>query len=309
VSITLAFLFMVFAKTEPGNTTAEYITALGSNEILWTESYAKPRMNFHRSMERPEVPDDYLSLLKRYIALAPYLVPASAKEAPKTISHPDLHLDNIFVNPTAKKITHIIDWQSTSVCESFFQSGFPQMLAPVGASVSDRINDANTDCRQAGKDKQQNADALEYYQGLLKTKMPQRWAALNEKYLSVRTKPVSLVSGCWLREDLFSFRHSLINVIAHWNELMSGGGSCPAEFTDNEIELHHSEMEIIEGLSTIMHQLQSENIIPLGGMVRRDDYKQAQELNRQFKRMFVELAENEHQRELHSKVWPYQEVK
>lgn len=302
------FYLWNFAETELGNTAAEYIVALGYNEILWTESYAKPRMNFHRSMERPEVPDDYVSLLRRYIALAPYLVPASAKEAPKTVSHPDLHLDNIFVNPGSTKITHIIDWQSASVCEPFLQSGFPQMLAPLSAAVSDRINNANTEGQQAGNDTQQNADALAYYRSLLKMKIPWRWTALNEKYLSIRTKPVSLVSGCWLRDDLFSFRHSLINVIAHWSELAPSGPSCPAEFTDDELELHRSEMEIIEGLSTVMHQLQNENIIPLGGMVRRDDYKQAQELNRRFKRMFVDLAEDDHQRDLHSKVWPYQEV-
>lgn len=260
-------------------------------------------------MERPEVSDDYVSLLKRYIALAPYLVPASAKEAPKTPSHPDLHLDNIFVDPNTKKITHIIDWQSTSACEPFLQSGFPQMLAPLNAAVSAGTDDADTEGQQTEKEKRQKeVDALAYYRSLLRVRSPQRWAALNEKHLLVRTKPVSIVSGCWPREDLFSFRHALIDVIAHWDELVPGGTSCPAGFTDEELELHRSKMEIIQGLSTAMHQLQDENIIPLGDMVRREDYEQAQQLNRQFKKMFVELAEDDRQRELHSKVWPYQEI-
>ncbi|KAK2756950.1 Phosphotransferase enzyme [Arachnomyces sp. PD_36] len=297
----------------PWNTAAGYMLAMGSNEILWTKSHARPRMNFHRSMEHPEVPNDYISLLERYIALAPYLVPASAKEedgGSKTISHPDLHLDNIFVDPDTWKITNVIDWQSACIREQCMQSAFPQMLAPLSASGSNGRNDAG---QKVGDDKPQDLDLLTYYQKLLKKNMPRRWEALNEKHLSIRTKPTSLVSGCWLRDDIFSFRHSLINVIAHWGDLASAPSSkpsypCPAEFTDEELERHRSEMDIIEGLSTVMHQLQDEDLIPVGGMVQRDDYEQARELNRRFRQMFIDLAEDDHQRELHSKVWPYQEV-
>jgi aminoglycoside phosphotransferase (APT) family kinase protein len=37
----------------------------------------------------------------------------------KTLSHPDLHLDNIFVDPDTKRITHIIDWQSAVISDVF----------------------------------------------------------------------------------------------------------------------------------------------------------------------------------------------
>ncbi|KAK2820002.1 hypothetical protein FQN49_007819 [Arthroderma sp. PD_2] len=103
VSVVSTLSIINLAKTEPGSTAAEYITALGSNEILWAKAHAKVRMNYHRSMEHPEIPEDYLSLLQRYVALAPYLVPAASRDAPKTLSHPDLHLDNIFVDPNTKK--------------------------------------------------------------------------------------------------------------------------------------------------------------------------------------------------------------
>ncbi|KAK2820003.1 hypothetical protein FQN49_007820, partial [Arthroderma sp. PD_2] len=89
--------------------------------------------------------------------------------------------------------------------------------------------------------------------------------------------------------------------MAHWSKLVPNGDPCPVEFTSEELEVHNSELEMIEGLSTVMHQLQDENIIPLGGMVRPVDYEQAVELNERFKKMFVDLAENDHQRELHSK--------
>ncbi|EEQ28478.1 uncharacterized protein MCYG_01366 [Microsporum canis CBS 113480] len=48
-----------------GNIGTACITALGSNEILWTETYARPRMNYHWSMEHPEVPVKTLKMAKK----------------------------------------------------------------------------------------------------------------------------------------------------------------------------------------------------------------------------------------------------
>lgn len=56
--------------------------------------------------------------------------------------------------------------------------------------------------------------------------------------------------------------------------------------------LHQDEMDLIEGLSSIMRQLQGEAMIPLGGMVRPDDYARLKELNRRFMQDFVDLGEN-----------------
>lgn len=62
----------------------------------------------------------------------------------------------------------------------------------------------------------------------------------------------------------------------------------------------------MEGISTVLREMQDTGLIPLGGMVRREYYERAMELNDRFKREFIDLAENERQRELHAKVWFYQ---
>lgn len=64
--------------------------------------------------------------------------------------------------------------------------------------------------------------------------------------------------------------------------------------------------EYIEGLSVVMRQLEDEGYIPLGGMVRPQYYEHARKANEYFKQEFVDLAENESQKEMHAKVWPYQ---
>ena len=79
---------------------------MGINEIQWATAYAKSQINAYRSIKTPDSLSDYISLLKRYFQLAPYLSPGPFRIS---LSYPDLHLDNIFVDLDTKKITCIID--------------------------------------------------------------------------------------------------------------------------------------------------------------------------------------------------------
>jgi Ser/Thr protein kinase RdoA (MazF antagonist) len=70
-------------------------------------------MNYHRTSTKPELPDEILTLLEKYLQLSPALVPPP--KGPEdthspTLSHPDLHLDNVFVDPESQQITRVIDW-------------------------------------------------------------------------------------------------------------------------------------------------------------------------------------------------------
>ncbi|KAH8434939.1 uncharacterized protein LDX57_012571 [Aspergillus melleus] len=148
---------------------------------------------------------------------------------------------------------------------------------------------------------------LDHYCDTARRADPQRWKVLCEPYLTVRTDPIHLVPGCWDREDLFSLRNTLIRVVARWDDISRREDLCPINFTNEELLEHQSEMELLEGISDIMHQLQDEGLIPLGGMVRPEYYEHAKKVNNIFKDRFVELAENDERRELHRKVWPYEE--
>ncbi|KAJ5505660.1 hypothetical protein N7453_004617 [Penicillium expansum] len=111
-----------------GDSIVGYAEAIGNNKIQWAISYGRPRTNYHRSMECLETPDNYVALLNSYMALALFLAPTSTSEQLNRISHPDLHLDNIFVDPETYHNTSIIDWQQTAVSRVFLQRSYPQML-------------------------------------------------------------------------------------------------------------------------------------------------------------------------------------
>ncbi|KAF1364301.1 hypothetical protein EJ07DRAFT_162122 [Lizonia empirigonia] len=237
----------------PWSTPLSYLAAIGINETEWTKAYAKPRTNPYRSLEALETPVEYISLLERYLKLVPHLSPGPVQTS---LSHPDLHLDNIFVNPDTKQITCIIDWQSATVSEPFFQHKIPRLLLPVGSSAPDATDYGD-----------KTADLFSYYQQLSRHKNEQRCAAMALQNRSLLTKPSSLLCGAWSRNDVLSFRHALIHIAAQWGEIAPAKVSCPMQFTERELELHNEKLELVEGLGEVLHQLQNDNLIPLGGMV------------------------------------------
>jgi hypothetical protein len=260
-------------------------------------------MNFHRSVEDPESPDEFRSLLERYITLAPCLIPlASNGTDAKTLSHPDLHLDNIFFAPETGKIVSIIDWESASICEMFLQRGIPPLLRCSDIGSSDQARNGRPEEHKSNKVGEQDTDLLSCYKHLTKTTNPRRWSVLTEEKISLLKKPVSLVCDAWNRKDVFSFRHALINVVANWKRIAPDTTPCPIDFTEAELALHGEEIELLEGLGSIMHQLQDTDLIPLGGMVRCEQYNRAQEANMLFRDEFIALAEDDRQKVVHLKV-------
>ena len=93
-------------------------------------------MNYYRSLKTQEHPEDGLSLLCKYMKVAPYLIPQLTNEAASNeatpnnvLMHPDLHLDNIFVDPETLQITRIVDWQSARAAPFFYHADVPRMRA------------------------------------------------------------------------------------------------------------------------------------------------------------------------------------
>ncbi|KAF2455315.1 kinase-like domain-containing protein [Lineolata rhizophorae] len=288
----------------PWSSPLSYMAAMGINETQWAKAYAKPRINPQRSLEEPESPDEYISLLDRYLQLVPHLSPPPL---PTSLSHQDLHLNNIFIDPDTKKITCIIDWQSASISEPLFQHSIPRLLLAVGSRTTNGRLDAAPEEGDAGKYPNRTADLLGHYQHLTKLKNEQRWTTMNVQNRSLLTELLSSLCGAWSRNDTFSFRHALISIAARWGEIAPATTDCPILFTEKELELHNSELELAEGLSEVLHQLQNDNLIPLGGMVLRENYDQALHINNAVRAMFVNMAESESQKVLHSRVWPYQD--
>jgi hypothetical protein len=177
------------------------------------------------------------------------------------------------------------------------------MLPPQGGY--DQISEAVPDNSEPTNGSSQQDDIFDHYHRYTEAKNPLRWAAINQPHSSMLTEPVSLVSGAWSRNDVFSFRHALITIAARWKDIPSNLSSCPVKFTKDELELHNEEMELLEELGTVLHLLQDQNLISVGGMVLREDYKRAEAVNNHVKKMFMDIGEDDQEKALYGKIWPY----
>lgn len=313
------FLFLGFVVNTScaGLDPREYTQALGSNEIAWIKSHAEPRMNYYRSSENQELSSDGLALLTQYMNVAPYLVPPATDKAATSnvLWHPDLHLDNVFVDPDTCEIVSIVDWQSSCVAPLFYQSDVPRMFRhrrPVreGWVVPERPE--NFDCLSEDEKKVIDDDLEseiihKYYEAQVYKRAPLHWAVLHQSTIQTLRKPVWLVSKVWENQDVFFLRQSLISLANQWDEIFTSSElPCPIMFTDKDLELHSKEEDNIDGVGHMLALFRDQGVLPVDGMVDPKDYEIAIENNRKFKEIFIGLAQNEAEKELYTKLWPYQ---
>lgn len=285
--------------------------------MTWIKEHASPRMNYYVSLKDPELPDEAIVLFSKYLKAAPYLIPSNPEAATNVLWHPDLHLDNIFVDPETCKITSIVDWQSASVAPLFYQSCVPRMFrhdGPVqeGWVVPSRPKnfDSLSTEEQARIDQDlENETIHKYYEAMVFKRAPRHWAVLEkQRDVHLKRNPTWLVTGAWENRDLFFLRQSLIAVAALWDRLRPDEATeCPIEFTREELDLHAKEDENMTGVGSMLKLFQDQGVLPVDGMVDPEDYETAKNNCRKFKDIFVGLAKDEEEKELFSKLWPYQE--
>ncbi|KKK16417.1 hypothetical protein ARAM_006369 [Aspergillus rambellii] len=300
----------------PWKDALEYNRAIGRNEITWIKRHAIPRMNYYQPKPNKELPEDGISLLEKYMDISPYLVPQpnDRLSSANVLWHPDLHLDNIFVDPDACRITSIVDWQSACVAPLFYQSGIPRMCRhsrPVrkGWVVPERPADFESLSKEEQKridDELESETIHKYYEAQVYKRAPLHWAVLQQPAIPILRKPVWLVSGVWENRDLFFLREALMNIKTHWSEFFPNI-TCPIDFSSEDIELQSKEEESIKGVGHILLLFREQAILPVDGMVEPEDYDLACDNNRKFKDTFIQLAKDEEEQELFRNLWPYQE--
>ncbi|PSS23315.1 hypothetical protein M430DRAFT_17237 [Amorphotheca resinae ATCC 22711] len=205
-----------------------------------------------------------------------------------SFSHPDLHLDSIFVDPGTRRITRIIDWQSASVFEAYFQHCIPRILAPVWRNSSETESDISTQRHQA-----KEREIASHYQRFSKLNNPNRWAASKLPLRSLTTEPTSVLCGASDKDDVYSLQTALIHIAVRWDEIGSKPGPCPIRFLERELEFHSNEMDLVQGLANVLHELHDKGLIPLGGMLYRENYERAAPINKEHIEEFVNTMETE----------------
>ena len=286
--------------------------------MSFLKAHGKSRMNYYRSATERETPSQGISLLEKYLQISSSLVPPSSTEdihAP-TLWHPDLHLDNVFVDPETLKITGIIDWQGTSILPFYFHAGVPRMFnhpGPLleGWAISERPEDYDDleTTEKARIDNMRDSETChKFYEAQTRLKNPRHSAALQTEGLEMRTAPTRLVPGLWEDRDSFFLRDALISIIAEWKDLRPDAGECPASFSEQELSMHAHEAENIKGISTIVDGFREKWYLPVDGMVDPAEYALVSAGLAHFREVFLDSAEDAEEREQFRRLWPYQDT-
>lgn len=274
-------------------------------------------MNFYRSTKEPELPNDAVSLLSEYMKAVPHLVPQEHESKANVLWHPDLHLDNVFVDPTTCKITCIVDWQGATVAPLFYHSCVPRMFrqdGPVREGWVVPTRPENFDTLSEGEKKKVDEDLEneilhKFYEAMVNKRAPCHWAVLEQlKDVQLKRNPTWLVTGVWENQDLFFLRQSLFAVAAHWDRIRPDENTeCPLEFTKEERERHLKEDENMVGVGQMLQIFRDQGVLPVDGMVVPEDYEVAKANCEKFKHVFLDSTKDGEERELFSKIWPYQD--
>ncbi|RFU30085.1 hypothetical protein B7463_g6233, partial [Scytalidium lignicola] len=296
----------------------EFMEAMAKNEMLFIKTQAHPRMNYHRSSSEPELPQEVLDLLNRYLLLAPAMVPpcGTTDTHSPTLWHPDLHLDNVYVNPESKQITRIIDWQSAAVMPFFYQCGVPRMFKHPGTvadgwALSELPDDYDSldQSEKAKIDSDRRSEAChKYYMTETKTKNLRHWAALQLENADVRIEPSRLVVNVWEDRDVFFFRRALLKIVEQWQDLCPECGPCPVSFSEQELASHAAEEESMSNVGEILRLFRESWGLPPNGMVDPAKFNQVRTAVAELRDSFIANADDEAERELFARLWPYQDV-
>lgn len=298
-----------------------FVEAMAKNEISYVERHAEPRMNFYKSSTEPQRPSEAVSLLKRYLKIAKAMIPVQEPDKSKDITlstlwHPDLHLDNIFVDPKSKQITSITDWQWSAVLPLYYQCGIPRAFENPGPTLDGaQLSQLPRDYATLPTDEKTRIDVMrqseacqKYYELETSLKNPRHWSELQVDNLDLRRRPTRLASGLWDSEKLFFFREALMDIKEQWTELSPDSGQCPISFSEEERAQHAYEEENQQGIRGILNLFKDRWSLSTDGMVDPADFAQTKAAIDDYRKVFLESAEDEDEKVLFSKLWPYQDT-
>ena len=315
-----------FSATNPhslGKSVEDYLTAIGSREITCVEKMSqlpKSPITLHGPGTYMSCREKKLRAIRSYLTIAKYLVPIDRSIASSCLWHPDLHQENIFVNPeNPSEIVAIIDWQSTEIAPLFNQARQPYFLDYEGPPPQGLKRPELPDNYDHLDDTSQKKAMALYLSQMLSTMY--RLLLRNEapvlyrtwEYQQTSAFDLLLVAQRLLIDGEAQYLASILELETIWKDLpgVLTQGSPPFPFRFSSVEKAEIQADAkgaAEGMNLMRSVRDSigRDLFPERGVVRVDQYDEAKNALRQMKEQVIELyAHDEHERKLWEAEWPF----
>jgi hypothetical protein len=96
-----------------------------------------------------------------------------------------------------------------------------------------------------------------------------------------------------------------MTLVSQWDGIFDV--PCPITFSVEDLERHAKETENMDEISQILQLFRDQRILPADGLVDHEDWEMVLQNRIEFKETFLNAAENEEERELYDKLWPYED--
>jgi len=306
-----------------GDSVEDYLAAIGNREIPCVK-------RIHRLPKSPITlrgPGTYitcrekkLKALQSYLTIAKYMLPTDRSIASSCLWHPDLHQENIFVNPeNPSEIVAIIDWQSTELAPLFNQVRQPYFLdyegPPTQGFEEPKLPDDFHQLDDASRKKARSlylSQALStMYRMLLHSEIPLLYRTW--EYQQTASFDLLLIAQRLFIDGEAQYLASILELENAWLDfpgvLAQGSPPCPFRFSSTERTVIEADAKgAVEGM-TLMGRVRESigrGLFPERGMVRVDQYDEAKSALQQMKDQILDLyAHDEHERKLWEEDWPF----
>ncbi|KAK2732329.1 hypothetical protein FQN57_002945 [Myotisia sp. PD_48] len=256
-------------------------------------------------------PSEHLSLLSKFLKLAPNILLPEPQQNSPILRHPDLSSPNILLAPGSTKIVSIIDWQDAIIFPLFLRAGYPKFCEHDSSKPqTPKLPTLPANFDTLSPEEQLRARAefrLEeinlYYTAATGIHNKLHTSALRIPYRAMRHYLFQKTENPW-DADLINLRMALVGITKVWS--LISPGPCPVSFTEEEenraiaqsTEWNESE----EVLSTIRNDMG----IDLEGGTEPENFEWACHRNMEFRMEMLRQVE-EGERGICWQNWPYKD--
>ena len=306
-----------------------YIKAAVDCEIKWLQSYSDSP-SAQNQLGARHTAAQHISLLNKWLSLAPAVLPSPEYLVP-TLSHPDLHAANVFVNGHDKSmpLSAIIDWQGAAV-RPLFETVIPDLVdinvdtlryAKVLGDLQqpvlpDNFDELSDDKKQQAREEVKEVASNHQFLKLIFQLRPVLYAALRLRQMEYLRRAIYYSSHSW-SDGLPLFERCLMSLSAAYGDYIPASTDCPicpVLFSEEEVKRHEKDFEDIihpeEWLDVHITAMMKAKgfILHKDGSVNTEDFEEAREkADKSFLNIYQGMSEQ--RAEKFKRHWPMREGK
>ncbi|KAF8259802.1 kinase-like domain-containing protein [Lactarius quietus] len=218
-------------------------------ELAYLDRFGSPRAPFQRFRReyykyKKQPPSDHAKNLRRYLRLAPSLVPDDDPLNAFSIRHPDLTDSNLKVSSDSSglQILSVLDWQHAAVLPLFLHAGMPDVIQNEEDEVSRTMAEPKLpdDFDELPKEEQEwEMELLRrrpvHYHYNVSTATHNRihHRGLVYSLNTFRRRIFNHATAMWEGETI-KLLYALIDMVSGWASFAKGCTPCPVTFTEDE---------------------------------------------------------------------------